>query len=67
MQTETIGDSEGLTDEVATAKHVNVCKRTLINWRNQGLVPWYKIGGRVLYRLSEVDRVINERYRRGAM
>jgi hypothetical protein len=39
----------------------------LVNWRNQGLVPWYKIGGRVLYRLSEVDRVINERYRRGAM
>jgi hypothetical protein len=67
VQTDTIAGNEGLIGEIETAKHVNVCKRTLVNWRNQGLVPWYKIGGRVLYRLSEVDRVINERYRRGAM
>ncbi len=36
------------------AKILKVTKLTIFNWRNAGKIPFYKVGGRYYYRLSEV-------------
>ncbi len=66
MNPEPLAVKDGLRDEKEEAKRLRVCTRTLINWRGKNLVPFYKIGRRILYRSSDVDKVLDERYRRGA-
>ena len=57
---------QAFSSEADEAKRLGVCIRTLINWRNEGKVPYFKIGRRILYRPSDVDRLLDDRYRRGA-
>ncbi len=65
MQSHTEAIKDGLISEKTLADGMGVCQRTIINWRQKGLLPWFKVGGRVLYRRADVDRVLEERYRRG--
>jgi len=37
------------------AKHCKVTARTIHNWTNQGLITAHKIGGRTLYKESELN------------
>ena len=37
------------------AKHCKVTPRTIHNWTNQGLITAHKIGGRTLYKESELN------------
>ncbi len=67
MQLHAFTEKEGLVDEPTMASELPICQRTLINWRQNGFVPFYKIGRRILYRRSDVYRVFDERYRKGAV
>lgn len=42
-----------------TCIKLKITRKTLETWCNEGRLPKYKIGGRVLYKLSEVDNLIN--------
>ena len=44
------------------AAHLNVAEKTLANWRTQGHGPGFvKVGGRVVYRVSDVDAWLAQR------
>lgn len=38
------------------SKFLDVKESTLYVWRHKGLIPCYKVRGRVLFRLSELNR-----------
>lgn len=39
-------------------KYLNCNQSTLINLRNQGVLPFYKLGGTVYYKKEDIDRVL---------
>ena len=38
--------------------------RTLQDYRDKGLIPYTQIAGKILYRLSDINRILNENYRK---
>jgi hypothetical protein len=48
-QTETANSKAGFIDEPEFLSRVPICRRSLKNWREQGKIPFVKIGRRVLY------------------
>lgn len=52
-----------LTDkEVAARLHIS--KRTLQDYRNTGVLPYFIIGGKVLYRASDIQTLLERHYRK---
>lgn len=46
-----------MTDkEVST--YLNVCRRSLYNWRKAGLIPYIKLGKSVRFRVNEVEAAL---------
>ena len=43
------------------AKHCKVTPRTIHNWTNQGLITAVKIGGRTLYKESELEEAMKKK------
>ena len=37
--------------------------RTLQDYRDKEIIPYTKIAGKILYRLSDINRILNENYR----
>ena len=54
---------ESLASPKAVAKDLNVTEGTLQVWRSTGRydLPYIKIGGKVMYRISDVNRFIESR------
>ncbi|MHB8521872.1 MAG: helix-turn-helix transcriptional regulator [Limisphaerales bacterium] len=53
---------EGFIDKGELARRLNKSVRTVDNWMRQGLLPYYKIGGKsVSFRWSEVVEHLRER------
>ncbi len=51
-----------LLDEAAVAQRFEFAKNTLAKWRCQGRGPRFiKLGGRIRYRLSDVEAYLRER------
>jgi excisionase family DNA binding protein len=40
------------------AKHFNVSPRTVQRWRNDRILPFYRIGNVILFDLAEADRAL---------
>jgi hypothetical protein len=53
-----------LMTEQALARHLKVCRRQLYNWRVAGLIPYFKLGKAVRFRVADVTTAI-ERMRLG--
>lgn len=56
-----LGGERYLTDKELMAK-IPVSKRTLQTWRSEGLIPYMNIGGKVLYRESDVESLFESFY-----
>ena len=41
-----------------------VSPRTLQDYRDKGIIPYTQIAGKILYRLSDINRLLHENYRR---
>lgn len=41
---------------------LNISKRTLQHYRDKGIVPYTQIAGKILYRLSDINRLLQENY-----
>lgn len=41
----------------------NISKRTLQRWRSNGILPYYKIGGKIFYNENEVKEVMEKHKR----
>ena len=37
--------------------------RTLQDYRDKGIIPYTQIAGKILYRLSDINRILSENYR----
>ena len=37
-----------------TARHLKICRRQLYNWRVSGLIPYFKMGKAVRFRVADV-------------
>ena len=41
-----------------------ISPRTLQDYRDKGIIPYTQIAGKILYRLSDINRLLQENYRR---
>jgi excisionase family DNA binding protein len=53
-----------LMTEQDLARHLKVCRRQLYNWRIAGIIPYFKLGKAVRFRVADVTTAI-ERMRIG--
>ncbi len=47
-----------LMTEQDLAAHLKVCRRHLYNWRIAGLIPYFKLGKAVRFRVADVTTAI---------
>ena len=41
---------------------LNVSLRTLLEWRDTGLIPFIQIKGKIIYRQSDIDKLLQRHY-----
>ena len=47
-------------DNQDICQYLHITKRTLDHYREKGILPYSKIGGKVFYRMSDVDAYLNQ-------
>ncbi len=55
-------NKERFLGNVELARLLNVSLRTLQEWRNLGTIPFIQVRGKILYRKSDIDRVLQNNY-----
>ncbi len=50
------------TDE-ELSKKLKISRRSLQDYRNQGRIPYIKLGGKILYRSSDIEKLLEDGYR----
>lgn len=50
------------TDEELSEK-LKLSRRSLQDYRNEGRIPYIKLGGKILYRSSDIEKLLEEGYR----
>lgn len=58
----TLGGERFLTDREVSAR-LKVSRRTLQDYRNEGRIAYIQLGGKILYRESDIERMLNDGYR----
>ncbi|MBS5980647.1 MAG: helix-turn-helix domain-containing protein [Dysgonomonas mossii] len=48
--------------DVELSEKLHVSRRTLQEWRSRGLIGYLNIGGKSLYRESEIEKLLNDNY-----
>ena len=56
------GNERFLTDKEVSAR-LKVSRRTLQDYRNEGRIPYIQLGGKILYRESDIERMLADGYR----
>lgn len=51
-----------LTDREVSEK-LKLSRRTLQDYRNEGRIPYCQLGGKILYRESDIQSILDENYR----
>ena len=60
-------DSPGpLMSEREVAVYLKVSARTIINWRQRGIIPYFRIGRSIRYSRDQIDRALTDRLQRNA-
>ena len=55
-------NGERYLSDVEVSHRLKVSRRTLQEYRDNGMIPYFKLGGKVLYRESDLERVLQECY-----
>jgi excisionase family DNA binding protein len=50
-----------LTDR-ELSKTLNISRRTLQDYRTEGKIPYYPVGGKILYRESDIEKILMDSY-----
>ena len=53
----TLGGERFLTDKEVSAR-LKVSRRTLQDYRNNGIIAYYQLGGKILYKESDIERML---------
>ena len=56
------GNERFLTDKEVSA-WLKVSRRTLQDYRNNGMVSYYQLGGKILYKESDIEKMVMNGYR----
>ena len=56
------GNERFLTDKEVSA-WLKVSRRTLQDYRNKGMVSYYQLGGKILYKESDIEKLVMGGYR----
>ena len=56
------GNERFLTDKEVSA-WLKVSRRTLQDYRNNGMVSYYQLGGKILYKESDIEKLVMGGYR----
>lgn len=48
--------------DVELSEKLHVSRRTLQEWRSKGLIGYLNVGGKSLYRESEIEKLLNDNY-----
>ena len=57
-----LGGEHYLTDR-ELSQRLKISRRTLQNYRNNGILPYRQLGGKILYRESDIEQVLQSCYR----
>ena len=57
-----LGGEHYLTDR-ELSQRLKISRRTLQDYRNNGILPYRQLGGKILYRESDIERVLQSSYR----
>ena len=57
-----LGSEHYLTDR-ELSERLKISRRTLQDYRNNGILPYRQLGGKILYRESDIERVLQSSYR----
>ena len=57
-----LGGERFLTDKELSGM-LKVSRRSLQDYRNEGRIPYIQIGGKILYRESDIEQVLKNGYR----
>ncbi|GHV49805.1 DNA-binding protein [Bacteroidia bacterium] len=58
----TLNGDRFFTDEELSRK-LKLSRRSLQDYRNEGRIPYVKLGGKILYRSSDIEKMLEEGYR----
>ena len=58
-----LGGEHYLTDKEVSAQ-LKLSRRTLQDYRNEGRISYYQLGGKILYRESDIEKMLQENYRK---
>lgn len=56
-------DGERYYNDKELAVKLKVSRRSLQDYRNNGILPYVRVGGKILYRASDIERVLMDGYR----
>lgn len=56
-------DGERYYTDKELAVKLKVSRRSLQDYRNNGILPYTQIGGKILYRASDIERVLMDGYK----
>ena len=52
--------------EREVAVYLKASARTIINWRQRGIIPYFRIGRSIRYSRDQIDRALTDRLQRNA-
>jgi len=55
-------DGESFYTDGELAEKLKISRRSLQDYRNEGRIPYIKLGGKILYRSSDVEKLLEEGY-----
>lgn len=61
-----LGGGRYLTDKEVSAQ-LKLSRRTLQDYRNEGRISYYQLGGKILYRESDIEKMLQESYQEAYM
>ena len=60
-------DGENYLTDTELAGKLKLSKRTLLDYRSNGILPYYQIGGKILYRESDIVRLLEKNRKRSVL
>ncbi len=55
-------DGERYVSDKDLSELLKINRRTLIQYRQKGLLPYYRVGGKIIYRESDIRRILETNY-----
>ena len=57
-------NGERFLSDAEVSERLKVSRRTLQDYRNEGRIPYHQLGGKILYRESDIEKMLQENYKK---